>query len=261
MYFDLDSKPSHFLPPPKTKSNLIPTMKSSQLRFPTLRCHVGDNLLSFRPIVGRVPPGRAPGAAAPIYHRANGSVSIRRWIFLLLALRLFLFLLLLLVTMLLLLRLRLLLLLLFTCLLPQIFLRRLFRDRLLWQLLIPHVPVALLLHLFQIYFAPVRPPERHLLSYISSPMQFHLLAFTFPNYSIDWVFRSSSRRLLVMCFCFGCCFFNIPDVSPDASAKHGTPIRCSPATALRWFYFLICSRLPMCVADVNGASLVQQCRS
>ena len=179
MYFDLDSKPSHFLPPHKTKSNLIPTLKSSQLRFPTLRCHVGDGSLGFRPVVGRVPPGRAPGAAAPIYHRANGSVSIRMWILLLRALRLFLFLLRPLVALLLLLRLRPMLLMLFTCLLPQIFLRPLFRDQLLWQLLIPHVPVPLLLHLLQIYFAPVRPPDRHPLSCISSPMQFHLLAFTF----------------------------------------------------------------------------------
>ena len=144
-----------------------------------MRCHVGDDSLGFRPVVGRVPPGRGPGAAAPIDHRANGSVSIRKWILLLLALRLLLFLLLLLVALLLLRRLRLLLLLRCTCVLPQIFLRRVFRDQLLWQLVIPHVPVPLLLHLLQICFAPVRRPDRHPLSYISSPMKFHLLVFTF----------------------------------------------------------------------------------
>ena len=219
-----------------------------------MRCHVGDDSLGFRPVVGRVPPGRAPGAAAPIYHRANGSVSIRMWILLLRALRLFLFLLRPLVALLLLLRLRLMLLMLFTCLLPQIFLRPLFRDQLLWQLLIPHVPVPLLLHLLQIYFAPVRPPDRHPLSCISSPMQFHLLAFTFLPLSFirhtpqlfDWLgFPLVLPTFAGDVFFFSCCFFNIPEVSPDASAKHSTPIRCSPAAALRWLYFLICSRLPI----------------
>ena len=161
------------------------------------------------------------------------------------ALRLFLLLLLLLEVLLLLLWLCLLLLLLFICLLPQIFFRRLFRDQLLWQLLIPHVPVPLQRHLLQIYFAPVRPPDGYPLYYCSSPMQFHLVAFTFfplysstlfPNNSLACVYRSSSRRMLVVCFCFSCCLFNIPEVSPHSSAKHGTPSRCSPAPALRWLY-------------------------
>ena len=76
-------------------------------------------------------------------------------------------------------------------------------------------------------------------------MQFHLVAFTFfplysstlfPNNSLACVYRSSSRRMLVVCFCFSCCLFNIPEVSPHSSAKHGTPSRCSPAPALRWLY-------------------------
>ena len=40
----------------------------------SLRSHVVEVMLSRPPIVGLVPPGRAPVAAALIYHRANGSV-------------------------------------------------------------------------------------------------------------------------------------------------------------------------------------------
>ena len=43
MNFDPDSKPSRFRPPHKTKSIMIPTLKSSQLRSPTLKSRL------FRP--------------------------------------------------------------------------------------------------------------------------------------------------------------------------------------------------------------------
>ena len=49
--FDADSKPSHFRPPHKTKSIMIPTLKSSQLRSPTLNHvyfdHPHNNQVNF----------------------------------------------------------------------------------------------------------------------------------------------------------------------------------------------------------------------